>query len=708
MLTYLSTYACWYPNSMPNDNMIYRLQEDVSKYFEYNALPFLDSKNNLFQDYTFRDDNIKLWKKQTNTQVGDRELEDIVYRLSFRELKAKHDYYEGIIGKEGYSFLCLAKQCEELRANLNDPWYYPSKDDSYTDNLEAIANKAIQYRGKWLNRYALQAIRALVSLKKDSVAVEYWGSISSRLDDDVIRIMAERHIASAYYNIGHRDKAMHIYAKAGDITSLYYIYVLENNDPYINPIGSRGKAEVIRYVYEECPNSPFMKDVLQSILTHFDNNHMQNRHNYYCCRSTEDELSLINDIIAVAKQAVKDKRVIDKAMWLYVLAALNDVKGASKEALRYIAPGIRECRENSFMANSFRVLRIYLEAKTCTYDSVYIEQLAKEAKWLSNLARSHITSELKTALTPRTVNSTWGNYTPDIEYYNKMYWSDAINRIFADELATRLKKEGKITDALLVSNLGEFWLPKNAYGHAHIKNAPSLYCITDMNNTMATIADSCKSWEIIRMYKRLRHPQNALDRIVSMHGKTDSNYWRDIIGTHLIAEHKYNEAVKWLEKCSHSYQKTVGTWDWYDRDPFCLMMGWHTTKRHHIENRYDYKLNYAKKMLQLEKKIHYTKNKNERAEAMILYGVGLRNQSDWCWSLSRNADRFDEHDELIDKKNSQKWIDKGLALMTNKERKAYYLHEFGRNKEVQDLCFDTKIAKNMRAHCDLWRDYRKN
>lgn len=701
-------FACWTPAPVPNDNMIYRLMEDVSGYYRYDATPFIDPANNRYQDYTFRKENLKLWKEQTGAKVDKAELERIVYKSTFKEIKEHRSYCEGIIGKEAFKFLCLAKECEELRAELNDPWYYPSKEDPCTDNLARVAERAMAYKGKkWINRYALQALRALESLKMDSTAVRYWESVAPKMDDDVIRMMAERHIAAAYYAIGQRDKAMHMYAKMGDITSMYFIYTRECDDPHGHPLGRNGRGDIIRCVYEECPNSPFFKDVLQSILTHFDNDHLQKRHYDWCCREEQDELDLINAIISVGNRAVKDNRVEDKAMWYYAMAALHDAKGEYRSALRQIAMGVKVCKEGSFMANSFRVLRMKVEARTTPYNAKYIERLATDVEWLSDLARKNITPKLKKELNPHVVHSEWGSYPADIEYYNKMYWSDAMNRIFADCLAPRLKGEGRITDALLVSNLGEYWLPTNVHGTARIMNSYGLYSVTDLTNTMATMADSCSSAQIIRMYKHLCHPQNSLEKLVAKYGKTDVSYWSDIIGTHCIAEHKYAEAAKWLKGCSRTYQKSMSTWDYFSRDPFCLKIGWYSDNRHRLKDRNNYKLNYAKRMAQYEKDMTDGITKDLRAEAMILYGVGLRNQSDWCWALSRNRDILYDHEDLIDTSGSMKWINKGLALMQDKERKAYYLHAFGRNKEVQDLCFDTKIAKNMRAHCDLWRDYKK-
>ena len=43
--------------------------------------------------------------------------------------------------KEIYDFLTLAKQCEYSRGLMNDPWYYPSKNDGTYMSLMDIVEK---------------------------------------------------------------------------------------------------------------------------------------------------------------------------------------------------------------------------------------------------------------------------------------------------------------------------------------------------------------------------------------------------------------------------------------------------------------------------------------------------------------------------------------------------------------------------------------
>ena len=700
----LHCLACWYPSPTPRDNMIYRLVEDVAPYYVYDATPYFRPSNNAVSDEYFCNENIRLWRKQTGTTLADADIRRLVYDYSTSELQSHKETCIKHLGRDAYDFLLYAKQCESIRSEMNDPWYYPMKNDPLTQDLEGISERGMKPQGRFFNRYVLQAIRALTTLHKDSLAVAFWEQAKPKMADDVIKTMTERHVAIAYRKTRQQETAKRIYARIGDLTSLYSC--------------CDNKAEIWHIVFQENPNSPFFTDVMQSLLTHLDNRYLDRMATDYN-EIEEEEMEQLEMALETARTAINDKRVKGKAMWYYSAAALLDAKSLATErsqaylqqALHYARLGQSHCRRGTFIERSMRVLRIYLEAQTSLYDSAYIAHLANDIEWLSEMARRNITPALKQTLSPRTIEEydgeTFYRYTAGVSYTNKMYWSDAINRILADVLATRLKKQGKTVDALLLANLGEFWLPRNATGKAHSPNEPGPYSFTDHSNAMAAMADTCSANELIAMYRRIRHPQNAMDRMVRDNGKTDKDYWCDVIGTHCIAEHRYKDAVAWLRQSGNAYQRNMPTWYWADRDPFCMKFGSATAYRHLIHKEPDYKLNFAKRMVELQQQMHSAKDTDKRAEAMILYGVGLRNQSDWCWTLSRFSDHIDTHEEFVDTKRSQAMIDKGLATMKDRELKAYYLHSFARNREVIELCDNTKTAKMLRARCDMWRDYKK-
>lgn len=114
--------------------------------------------------------------------------------------------------------LILAKQIENVRYSMNDPWYYPVDGSDYYRLLNGVVEKCRQYkRGPLLGRYALQMTRALCALREYNECAGYWDLIKGELSNDAVKTMAELQAASALYKVGRKNEAIDIYAKYGDI-----------------------------------------------------------------------------------------------------------------------------------------------------------------------------------------------------------------------------------------------------------------------------------------------------------------------------------------------------------------------------------------------------------------------------------------------------------------------------------------------------------
>ena len=310
------------------------------------------------------------------------------------------------------------------RAEMNDPWYYPAKDDPVIESLENIAERGmkVQTGDKFLNRYVLQSLRALIAIHKDSMAVALWEKMRGRMDDNVIKLMAERHAAMAYRRTGKMSTAIEIYARIGDIKSLN--------------LCTDNQLQIWDAIYKENPNSPFVIDLMQDLLMIIDHCSTDEENDESRDKWAGDkDLDEMRDMaLRFARLAVDDKRIKNKAMWYYAAAALLHAEGDNASALYYLDRGKAHCSPNSFIRRSMRVLRMYIEAKTSPLNPTYMSRLAHDMSWLSSLARRHITPSLKRKLTPHTIVYVWGDgdvtkYTPGVYITNKMYWSDAINRI---------------------------------------------------------------------------------------------------------------------------------------------------------------------------------------------------------------------------------------------------------------------------------------
>lgn len=698
-------WACYWEGPFNVDNMVYRLVEDVSPYYHYadnHALKYpgcIDTESQ----------NLKLWRKQTGTTVSDDRLRWMVYGSTTAELRACKEDVQKALGADAYRLLVIAKECEAMRDYLNDPWYYPLDNDPMLLDMEPYVKEAKAYDGKLASRYALQTLRMLVSLKRYDEAMDYWEVKDKSLPHDVTRDMAEREAARAYLCHGDTLKAARIYARHGDIRSLYRCG--------INP----DKAWML--VYENDPNSPYFLHELQYFLVEHDNDARQKYYGDDYLLWKKDNQKQVDAVMAVTRRALRENKVKDRAMWHFVLAATLDIQGRGSEALEAVTRGQRECKKGTFMATSMRSLRMLIEARYCKYNSAYQARLYNDLCWLDMQGRKHMTPAIKSQYVPKPFVN-WEGDTCDFDapvvFPNTYYWNDVMCRVLTSTLAPRLMEQGYTADALLCNALGEYWITVQAYDKPDFPQNNIFITKTNYSNCLVNMADSCSGDDLAAAYKRICHPLKPIDKLVARRGQGNSDFWHDLIGTHYIAEQQYDKAARWLTGVSADYQRHMAVWQYCGRDPFNCNYGYRYA---HADSppETDYKLHFARKMASLKKTMNdASATADARGEAMILYGVGLRNQREGCWALSRYDDTsaykfgINEAPEeewlaayYIDVSDCQQYVDRGLAMIKDRNLKAEYLYRFARNREVMELLADTKTANYLRAHCDMWRDYKK-
>ncbi len=106
----------------------------------------------------------------------------------------------------------------------------------------------------------------------------------------------------------------------------------------------------------------------------------------------------IRNIIKVANKAVRNKRLKTKRCGI-TLAALYDRKGENHKALSFLNCGEKYLR-TSFLRDSYRVLRMYLEAKTSAYNADYEQKLFTDLKWLVSKVENEKPKDFKEKFMP--------------------------------------------------------------------------------------------------------------------------------------------------------------------------------------------------------------------------------------------------------------------------------------------------------------------
>ncbi len=243
------------------------------------------------------------------------------------------------------------------------------------------------------------------------------------------------------------------------------------------------------------------------------------------------------------------------------------------------------------------------------------------------------------------------------------------------------------------------------------------------SSDMFELADSLSANKLATYVRWQTEGQGEFDLFLASGSNQDVVFWHDIVGTHYIRENKYEEAQRWLSRLPKGYERETNIYreqkGYYLRDPFDLSVEDPNPRRKRLTTTNDYKLNFAKHMIQYEHDMKYGRTADIRGEAKVYYAAALKNQWDYCWALTKYSRGYYDDEEWSDEwngtihtkeyknmiENTNRLIQEGLDEITDSELKARLLHAMQRNKEVMDECPHTEVAQQLRLHCDTWRDY---
>lgn len=686
--------ACWGAWYTPKGYFMYRV-------YDNNIEPNLEISG----PYNGAGQNCMEWQKITSKTISLKDIYHVIYEMTLdnieivyrnKQEKYENKFLEWITKKDTsiLDFLILAKTNEFIRVKRNSRWYYPSMKTGAKMTLEEIAEKALSVDNvKLRDRYLLQAIRALFSLSKYEQCIKLWENEISRLpENNLMRNFIQPYIAGAEFHVNNSKKAIEYFAQLGDIESMLFCAGRSNEKLQI--------IDALKFVCEYAPNSKFIEKTLQSYIRNMEpiGDFYQN----YKFVKTSD----YDKLYALCLKMGREGKSNNPAMWYYTAAFLADLEGNTTNALRFLRLAEKR-KASTYIRESIKIFRIYLDAKVSTYNSSYEQKLFSQLKWLDSKIQSNLDENVckETACGEKLFNCE--------SYY---YWNDMMRKILLTEVCPRMIKIGNTTRALQLANMADNRLlelvnkqeVKTSYTKTNSRYSTH-FNAHDYSNSFFELIDSIGLNAAIKYVNRVNKPLSEFDLFLNNRGYIDMDYLNDILGTQCLRNMNYRKAVKYLGAVDVSYNNHLNVSLKYN--PFNI-----TRKK--IKKAYDFRYIFAKEMYSLEQMINLTTEPNRKAQLMLKYAIGIKNSFDICWELTqyyrgesfwgqvcKKRDWENDNNTITAMQKAKNLINQACKIATDDEVCANIQYTLCNFKTVAEKYPNTKKGLLVRGKCDNLHDY---
>lgn len=654
--------------------------------------PYFVINSEIEPDDPDRLENLRLWQSQTSPQIPLGDIEQTVYRDScdyFNEMTDLEDkkptqnlmytYLRNCGSTEAIEFLALAKGIEETRRDdiRRSPWYYPAERyGEYSDaNLDFFIQEAMNYDGEiFRERYAMQACRALFSSNQYARCIEYYDSIFSEIDNSsLMKRMAGDYAGGSWIHLGDTVKANLLFARAGDINSL----TVENP---------------LEYLLEKNPDAPQLMYHLRSHIA--------------------VDSALMAETLPLALKAIGKKEVTNKGDWGFYLAYFyNHFAHDPVAAKRYLQKAIRQKFSSEDLKNQALAYKMKLDGCPGKENAIL-----SNLRWLDEHCRP--TNRDGKAWNRRRRNIIYADWIPQL--WNRGDYATAI--LLADYADSR--------------NTADFYREEEV--------APG-----DMDRGSLTfqLMGSLRSDQLAAAMKKIMSP-SPLHNYLRQDDLLNPDMYNELIGSLALREGNYARAISYLTKVSTDYQRSMRLHrqGYLGHDPFTYYPErweknewddyvWYfdnnqaATPRESPDNA---KLQFARQMLDYQRRMKSAPTADERAMARLKYALGRRNSFEQCWALTQYWRGFIEWRFLP---NLEHWssefyetnygflyeytpemaqeterifnreVEKALQQMKSDETRAQAEYLLCNLLTIAKKYPHTQIAERLKTSCDNWKNW---
>lgn len=674
-----------------------------SEYYLFHLVNLPDDPESSYNLYSH--ENCLLWQQQAYVMIPLDDIYQVVYKYNLQtltNLKNGHipqnargnrmaKWLSTNSGKEALDFLILAKNCEWLRRERLSPWYYPSKKDPVRYSLNEIAEMAREKAqgNNYGDRYALQAVRAMTSLRQYEEIISFWNEIEKQMPDGFLRRMTLSYVAGAYVHLDNIELAKSYYIMANDLNGL-----LECDLRYRSDMSRVEKMELLYEVYPDCLDFRLkLWEILGKVEP--DRNWEKDwRWGLYW----NDERPEIDQLAILCDRVLNENAGADRALWAYAATYIAHLKGDDNKADQYLKIAESTAKDKN-LADAIKVMRIYIDAQLSIYNKAYEQKLFAQLSWLQKMIEKDIDKEVIDGFDLYYLSGCFSYY----------YWNDAMRCILLGTVCPKMIKQGNTTLALQLANMSSYSLPNEIPAVLSQYRNNRSFNYYDYSCHFAEMMDSLSANALINYTNVALKPQTEFQRFLNAHSYIDGDYLNEMVGTHCLREMRYAEAEHYLSKVSLDYFTRTNVYKegYLNLNPFSV-----TRKR--WNHSVDAKLQFAKTMNAWEQEIANANNPNRKAMLMIDLGIGIRNSFDRCWALTQyrrgwvDCSESDWEDGDL-AHQAREYVErlfyKAFSTFTDDEYAAQAQLLFCNYQTIEERYPETLAAAIVRGHCDIYIDY---
>ncbi|MCQ2608643.1 MAG: hypothetical protein MJ197_08165 [Bacteroidales bacterium] len=708
-------FACagrsWYE---ADQNIIFKVTD--SMYIEagnYGPTIFEEYLNKL-QKTKSNQKNIKCeyWRIISNGYgATKKEIQDFLYNVPFdsamsllnsgNKVKNHFVYFLNCSPRQEFrDYIMLLKQYELTLKKHHSPWYYPTKKNKDTLSFEKIAQQCHSYTGKNLHdRYLLLEMKCQFQMHDYDNCITIWERNKNSIKTSFIKNDIYGLYLGAKFRENPSKEIIYEFSKNNDYKSMFFCSeIIERLDNTY----THNKYNLFAKYCIDNPTSEDILDILQILGI---------------CSICNNQLTEMQDM---AEKVLAHKNVKNPAMWYYTIAVMEYYKYNCNPYTGFEYSNNNCTYKTIYSSKMYKLLRKaeQSEGNELIHSSINIfkfilenenPQTASENSLLH--AMQYCDCAIKYTITPDAGLLTWNDsYNNIYFYYHKM-----LQKILLGKNLEKTLKEGNYVKALQMINVAENnmgiyidefnkslsdtietrhkYKTYNDYGKLIFWN-------TDYSTKLFRTLDTLPIQFVIEYVKRLEKPLSYMDTYTATRSYKNFDFFYDLIGTRYLRENNYKEAVTYLSKVSSDFQNKLNTKFYMTRDYFSAR----TNSK--INDNTNYKLTFARKMYDLERKIESEKNPDKCADMMVQYAIGMGNSHRHCWALTKYS--VSSGYELWDTYPlAKKIFNDAIKTYKNKNAAAQSLYNVQKYNEIRKNYTDTYIADYMHAHCDTKKDYVK-